>query len=381
MQDKSTKIETVIVGGGIAGLGCARTLSDAGYNSFQLVSDTLGGRIKKSADGKVNYGAWYVRDDYKRILPHVKLGKRAHRLGFIFHKKATSYTIVNWRLITHPLEAWRFYRELKRFHRAYVAYKDRSETLSQKEVIEKDNFLYKLYHQPVDDFIAEQRIENLARDYLYEVAHATSFGNVSEMSAMVLLYTLLPFITKTYQFDFDLDSFTKNFQDRLVEDTVTAISKTSAGYNVTLSSGNQINCKNLIVATPAPISQKLLTLPKINKSTSTWVLHIEGEIKRSFRPGVGQLFSPHSDIYCISDEINNTYLVYSKTERPNLNQYFNSYEYIARQYWETALVAIGDTLLEARVDENCYVIGDHNVGGLDDSYVTGIYAANQILKS
>jgi len=42
--------ETLIIGGGIAGLACARHLKDAGQ-PFTLVTDTLGGRMQRSAAG------------------------------------------------------------------------------------------------------------------------------------------------------------------------------------------------------------------------------------------------------------------------------------------------------------------------------------------
>ena len=51
---------TLIVGGGMAGLGSAHTLLKHDNTNFLLVSDLLGGRVLTSSDGQTNYGAFVV---------------------------------------------------------------------------------------------------------------------------------------------------------------------------------------------------------------------------------------------------------------------------------------------------------------------------------
>ena len=50
-----------------------------------------------------------------------------------------------------------------------------------------------------------------------------------------------------------------------------------------------------------------------------------------------------------------------------------------RHHWDPAFNLEGDTLLECEQGENLYPIGDGNVCGLEDSFITGLYAANRIL--
>jgi glycine/D-amino acid oxidase-like deaminating enzyme len=72
--------ETVIIGGGIAGLACGRRLHDR-QRPFRLITEAVGGRIRSSTDGAVNLGAYYVRSDYRHVNRFVDRGRRINRLG------------------------------------------------------------------------------------------------------------------------------------------------------------------------------------------------------------------------------------------------------------------------------------------------------------
>ena len=63
--------ETVIVGGGISGLACARRLIEKGRD-FLLISEDIGGRILTSKDGDANLGAFFVYSDFYHFLKYVK---------------------------------------------------------------------------------------------------------------------------------------------------------------------------------------------------------------------------------------------------------------------------------------------------------------------
>ena len=50
--EAATRCETVIVGGGIAGLACARRLSDS-QHGFRLMTEDVGGRVRRPRDERL----------------------------------------------------------------------------------------------------------------------------------------------------------------------------------------------------------------------------------------------------------------------------------------------------------------------------------------
>ncbi len=64
--------ETIIIGGGIAGLACAKRLSEEGA-SFKLISPEIGGRIATSKNGQINYAAYVVPRYYRNFKKYVTL--------------------------------------------------------------------------------------------------------------------------------------------------------------------------------------------------------------------------------------------------------------------------------------------------------------------
>jgi len=92
------------------------------------------------------------------------------------------------------------------------------------------------------------------------------------------------------------------------------------------------------------------------------------------------LFNEDSDTIFISKEIDNNYLFYSHVETPDFDKYFENYNIIDKKYWKPAFNLKGNILLDAKQDDNLYMIGEYNVCGVEDSFITGLWAANQIIN-
>ena len=76
-----------------------------------------------------------------------------------------------------------------------------------------------------------------------------------------------------------------------------------------------------------------------------------------------------------------TVLVCSHTQTPVFDRYFSSWEVVEHKCWNPAFNLAGDILLECEQAPNLYLVGDHNICGLEDAYITGLYAANRIAES
>jgi glycine/D-amino acid oxidase-like deaminating enzyme len=185
------RYETVIVGGGIAGLACARRLHDS-QRSFLLITEDIGGRIRTSADGTVNLGAYYVTGDYDHVNQFVDRGRRIKRRHILRGDPNGSFTRRDVPLLLHPLQAVRFVRFMRMFRRHHETLKQDCVAMSQAQAIRADPLLYDLYHEPAPRFIQRNRIEDIARSYLAPAAQGTAFTSVDRLSAFTMLVGTLP---------------------------------------------------------------------------------------------------------------------------------------------------------------------------------------------
>ena len=191
---KSSNTDTVIIGGGISGLACAHHLQQNNQD-FILISKDIGGRIRISDDGEINYGAFFVCKDYYNILPYVTLKSRIYLRDFCFHNLDESYTLYSPELIGHVGDFIKIHWILRHFRRHLHTFRKKAETTSQKTIMENNPWLYRLYMMDACDFIHEQAIEHGTEKYLSYGLYSTTFSPVSEMNAFSFLEFLLPLIT------------------------------------------------------------------------------------------------------------------------------------------------------------------------------------------
>lgn len=379
MESQKIKCETIIIGGGIAGLACALKLSRAG-KEFKLITENIGGRIISSDDGKVNYGAWYVGKDYNNVLPYVRKERRVKKLDIAFHEDDYFYTILSKKLFFHPLQVFRLVYLLSKFRKEYKKFKKDTENISQKEAIESSQYFSKLYNQKASEFIVENKIEDIVKDFMEKILHGTTFTDIGKLNAFSFLQFCLPLIVPVCKFTFLKDKLIKPFESNIEIDSVSEIIKKDDFYEIRTKDKKTYLARNVVVATPIYVSQKLLNLEKINDGINAHMFHIRGAVKNEWRKRKIHVFGPESETPAISKEIDGTYLFYSKTAKPNFEKYFEKYEIIKKKFWNPAFNLIGGELLKVKQDSNLYLIGDYNVCGLEDSFITGIYAANQIVK-
>ena len=370
--------ETAIIGAGISGLACASTLQE-NNNDFVIISENIGGRILTSEDGTVNYGAFFVCSDYHHVLKHVKIESRIKLSDFCFHSNDTNYVLFEPALVAYAFQFTKALKLLYKFRRQFRNFRKASENVSQKKAIENDPFLYELYMQNAADFVQVHNMEKGTNRYLSQALYSTTFSRVTEMNAFSFLQFLLPLITPIYTFTFEKERMIEPFRDRIVYGSVNDVIHKKGVYNVAFD-GKIVSAQNIVFATPINWSKKFASVKETNKPVSTNMLHVKGIPANVFSRRRYHFFSPPGNVQAIAHLKDGTYLFYHQGERPVLKNFFKNPQIIAHQYWNPAGTINGHTLIESKRGNNLYLIGDHNVAGLEESYITGIYAAQQIMN-
>ena len=195
------------------------------------------------------------------------------------------------------------------------------------------------------------------------------------LSAFDFLRLCLALIVPAHEFIFLPEIATKGFDDKIKIDTVTKIKD----GEIQTKNGQLYKARHIVVALPAPIAKELLGLKELKAGSNSYVFHLTGRLKDKFKGGQFELFDSSSDVIVIRKQVDNSYIFYSKTANPKLEKYFDKPEVIYKKHWDPAFNITGNELLDCEQGENIYLAGDHNVIGLEDSYITGLLAANKIL--
>lgn len=378
MSPLARQHETVIIGGGIAGLACARQLHDNG-RPFLLITEDVGGRIHTSADGTVNLGAYYVTSDYHHVNRFVDRGRRIRWRRVLRGDQDGSFTRGNMPLLLHPLQAVRFLRLMREFRRHHETFKQDCLLISQDQAIRADPLLWGLYQEEAPEFIHRHRIEDIARSYLAPGAQGTAFTSVDRLTAFTLLVGVLPAITPAFEYTFRFDLLMSGFEEAVVLDSVTDITPTADRYSIRTRNQGSFSATNVVVATPIDVSARLLDLGPLKGPNYAHTFLIRGNLRRPWAQATYSLFPEGDPTLGIARQNGGSILFCSVSEDPDFGHYFSTWEVVEHQHWNPAFHLEGNVLLECEQGPGLYLVGDHNVCNLEDSYVTGVYAANHIL--
>ncbi|MEE8536669.1 MAG: NAD(P)-binding protein [Acidobacteriota bacterium] len=370
--------ETVIIGGGIAGLACARRLYDS-RRPFLLITENVGGRIRKSADGTVNLGAYYVRSDYSHVNRFVDRGRRIRRRHILRGDQDGSFTRGDLPLLLHLPQAVRFLRLMREFRRHYEVFKRDCLLMSQAQAIRADPLLWELYHEPAPRFIYRHRIEEVARSYLVPGAQGTAFASVDRLTAFTLLVGALPTIIPMFEYTFRFDLLMTGFEDTVLLDSVTGVTPTADHYSIQTRNGASFSADNVVVATPIDVSARLLDLGPVKSPISAHMFLVRGNLRRPWAQATFSLFPEGDQTLGIAQQTGGPILFCSVSEDPDFTRHFTTWEVVEHHHWNPAFHLEGDALLECEQGPGLYLVGDHNVCNLEDAYITGVYAANSIL--
>jgi glycine/D-amino acid oxidase-like deaminating enzyme len=371
--------DAVIVGAGSAGLSCAHRLQDAGAD-FRIVSDTLGGRIAYDPEQRVNFGAYFVMANYRHASRLVRRGTWINPFSCRFHDgHGGSYATVSGHTLAESPELARFAVMMAGFMRHYARYKKNCESMSQREAMEADPYIGRLFRQPAEEFIGEHRLGKVAEDYISEFSYACTGVALDSITALDFCNVSQGLVLPIHRFSFDADGERARLGGHLVEDTVTGHAEDGGVHEVTCAGGRKIQARNIVFATPAVVTAKFLGLGEIRGTCQLYVDHVRGRLRLGLDGEQMNLFPSSSPVIFTARQDDGSYLVYSRVPAIDLGELFTEHELIGRREWEKAMYVSGRAYVEQQYGPSTYVAGDHNGLGLEPAAISGSYAARQIL--
>jgi len=373
--------ETLILGGGSAGMSCALRLKEAGHD-FTLLTDVLGGRICYSEQEQVNFGAYFVMANYNNAKKLVTKRTWINPFSVTFHNSETDiFNTISWRSVKRLPQLLKFYLAMRTFIRHYDVYKQNCQVMPQREAMAHDPYILDLFNKPAADFIRDHGFEDAAYDYISKFSYACTGVDMENISALDMMNCCMGLVIPIHRFSFDRASMEQRLDKRVHYGSVTSVAQVDGLYVVTTEEGKEYTAENLVLATPAVVTTQLLGLKQpLRQTCRLYVYHIHATLKDKFTQKEMNVFPFVSKIIFTAIMDDGSYLVYTREEDEKLlNLVCKSYKLISMRAWDKAMYVYGQAYVEQQYAERLWVAGDHNGLGLEPTAISGVYAANQIL--
>jgi len=384
-----TTYETIIVGGGAAGMNCALKLQEAG-RPYLLITDRMGGRIMFRKDLQMNFGAVFYFGNYHHMKKILTPGPKVlpSLLQGCCHPDArTQYAALSPRTLRHAGQLLKFRSYmLKRFIPDYERFKSDCEVMQVKDALEKSPSINDLFFMTADQFVARESIQEIADDLVSQFAHGCTGARIETLSALDYLNCVQALVLDLRRFTFDEDAMTQRLRDGRGEvelDTVSAVRRNEDGsYTVKTGAGGPHVARHVVLATPADVTAKIVKpvvkLPRIRNASVLYAHLIRGQMKARYRNHIVHIFADDIPIIFAAKRKEGEYEVFTEKEI-DLSEYFGAHRVVERVHWPKALFTNPNVVLDQDLAENLYMAGDHNGLGMEPAAISGIYAANRII--
>lgn len=378
-------LETIIIGGGISGLACARRLHEAG-RQFLLITDRLGGRMFAGAQPMRNFGAAYVTRDYRHVLPFVGVGPRLRRRDAYFRDGDRQITLWLPRILRHRRPLLRALGRLIEFRTSLNRLRAACPHICQAEWIRRDPLLERAIKQPAAEFVKSNGLASLGEVFIDPVVGATIFASTAQVNTFYYLAVILPVLMPTYVADLSLtlDRLTGGFRDRIFTDRVVAVGHSPGGAMTVATADREFKARNVVIATPAHNTR--IFCPEIDDAADHGLLeipmvtlHVQGLRRPEYKPGKIVYLGHGEAVTVLLPFGPGLDVLYARTLAPDLSPYYEQHEIVGRVGWKTAVQLATSGWRPLAPRPGLFTIGDYNICGLEDSYLTGLHAANRII--
>jgi len=373
---------TIVVGGGSAGMSCALRLKEAGQE-FVLLTDVLGGRICYSEQEQVNFGAYFVMANYNFAKRLVSRRTWINPFSVTFHNSDTeSFNTISWHSVRRVPQLLKFYLAMFTFIRHYNKYKERCQVMPQREAMAADKYIEDLFHKPASQFIKEKGFEKAAHDYISKFSYACTGVDMENITALDMMNCCMGLAIPIHRFSFDRAGMEQKLNGRVQYGTLTSVEQSGGLFRLKTGDGKEYTANNLVLATPAVVTQRLLGLDgPLRQTCKLYVYHIKAKLKDKFAKKEMNVFPFVSKIVFSAVMDDGSCLVYTRENNEKLlNLICHEYQMIGMKGWDKAMYVYGQAYVDQQYGDRLYVAGDHNGLGLEPTALSGVYAANQIIQ-
>ncbi len=378
---KNKIYEAIIVGGGVSGLSCARRLHEADKD-FLLITEELGGRLLSAECCGINYGAAYMTSDYANMLQFAEKKEPLRVSDFFFFNGNTFANVFTLSNIRHIPKMIRFIFILIRVRRHFLKYRAQAAHRSIKECFESDPVLMEYWNMPASDFIKKYGLEELDVLYGNPVTAATAFIESSRVNAFYYIGMFFPVILKTWIVDLrnTTEKLTAGYPDKIKIGRVTDVRKGPEGFFSVESSAGVFIAKNVVFAAPQKLLHEAYDLPKPFIQQQAYVFHLYGEKKPVYKNKKAVVFRPEdNEIFMIWELAGCADIIYSKNPNPDFSKYYDDYKIVRKLFWDPGMIIPEGELIGQKLENGVYLASDYNLSLMEDCFLTGLYAANQII--
>jgi hypothetical protein len=134
----------------------------------------------------------------------------------------------------------------------------------------------------------------------------------------------------------------------------------------------------LVLTIPRRNSDPLLPTGSTARNVAVCTLLVRGERNGRHLPGKTVFLREDHPARVLWPQRNGDDIVYADRLDPDLSAYYDRYEITGAVEWKTAMQLSGPRWRPLQPRRNLFTIGDHNIGGLEDAFLTGLFAANHI---
>lgn len=362
-------------------MACGKTLHEHGKD-FVLLTRELGGRMLTSQSHLVNYGASYVTSDYENILPLMGGGKRIRTSECYFFRDGRLINFYRRETLRSAAALVRLLVTARDFRKRLRRLRQRGLHEQQKDILASDPVLSVLVRTPARLFVERLGLQDLNDLFFAPLFNSTGFIEYDQSNAFHYLDNLMPLLCRTYVADHGrcAEELSKSWRDRIRMEEVEGMTRADDGAYIVQTSRATYRARSVVLALPYKDAIRFWSVPKPAHNVPVHVIELVGERRPALRDRGIVFFRPEEhDITILWRQATGSDVIFSGIRDPELHRYYESHRIIKTLYWATAAVLSGDHWAAQDLGQGMYLASDYNICGLEDAFITGVYAANRII--